>query len=191
MTSDHKHPDEAAVAGAGDDAGARARPRSGRSPARAGPHRGARARARLVPRSPATAGGRLRQLQEAPGAACRAADGAGRRAHPALAPARARRPRALARRAREGGRRGVAAPRRGTDRAAHCATCLLARAWPRSRPRARSFDPREHEALVAQPTAEVAEGTVLAVVQAGWRLGEHVLRPARVVVATAAEGGER
>jgi molecular chaperone GrpE len=54
------------------------------------------------------------------------------------------------------------------------------------------FDPREHEALVAQPTAEVAEGTVLAVVQAGWRLGEQVLRPARVVVATAAaEGGER
>jgi molecular chaperone GrpE (heat shock protein) len=32
---------------------------------------------------------------------------------------------------------------------------------------------------------------VLAVVQAGWRLGEHVLRPARVVVATAAEGVER
>jgi molecular chaperone GrpE len=53
------------------------------------------------------------------------------------------------------------------------------------------FDPREHEALVAQPTTEVAEGTVLAVVQAGWRLGDHVLRPARVVVATAAEGGER
>ena len=64
-------------------AGARARPRSGRR-ARAGPDRGARARARLVPRSPATAGGRLRQLQEAPGAARRAADGAGRRAHPAL-----------------------------------------------------------------------------------------------------------
>jgi molecular chaperone GrpE (heat shock protein) len=29
------------------------------------------------------------------------------------------------------------------------------------------------------------------VVQAGWRLGEQVLRPARVVVATAAEGGAR
>src|SRR6478672_9713805 len=52
------------------------------------------------------------------------------------------------------------------------------------------FDPREHEALVAQPTGEVAEGTVLAVVQAGWRLGEHVLRPARVVVATSAERSE-
>ena len=52
------------------------------------------------------------------------------------------------------------------------------------------FDPREHEAIMAQPTADAAEGTVLAVVQAGWRLGEQVLRPARVVVATA-EGGER
>jgi molecular chaperone GrpE len=58
-------------------------------------------------------------------------------------------------------------------------------------PNGEVFDPREHEALMAQPTAEVAEGTVLAVVQAGWRLGEQVLRPARVVVATAAEGGAR
>jgi molecular chaperone GrpE len=49
------------------------------------------------------------------------------------------------------------------------------------------FDPREHEALMAQPTAEAAEGTVLAVVQPGWRLGEQVIRPARVVVAAAAE----
>jgi molecular chaperone GrpE len=52
------------------------------------------------------------------------------------------------------------------------------------------FDPREHEALMVQPTADVAEGTVLAVVQAGWRMGEQVLRPARVVVAAAAEGGQ-
>src|ERR1700712_1525515 len=52
------------------------------------------------------------------------------------------------------------------------------------------FDPREHEALMAQPSAEVAEGTVLAVVQPGWRLGEQIIRPARVVVAAAVEGGE-
>src|SRR4051812_41008952 len=55
-------------------------------------------------------------------------------------------------------------------------------------PNGEVFDPREHEALMAQPTAEVAEGTVLAVVQTGWRLGEQVIRPARVVVAAAAEG---
>jgi molecular chaperone GrpE len=58
-------------------------------------------------------------------------------------------------------------------------------------PDGETFDPREHEALMAQPSAEVPEGTVLAVVQAGWRLGEQVLRPARVVVASAAEGVER
>jgi molecular chaperone GrpE len=52
------------------------------------------------------------------------------------------------------------------------------------------FDPREHEALMAQPTSEVAEGTVLAVVQPGWRLGEQIIRPARVVVAAAVEGDE-
>jgi molecular chaperone GrpE len=52
------------------------------------------------------------------------------------------------------------------------------------------FDPREHEALMTQPSAEVAEGTVLAVVQPGWRLGEQVIRPARVVVAAAVEGGD-
>jgi molecular chaperone GrpE len=57
-------------------------------------------------------------------------------------------------------------------------------------PAGAAFDPREHEALVAQPTAEVAEGTVLAVVQPGWRLGEQVIRPARVVVAAAVEGGD-
>jgi molecular chaperone GrpE len=57
-------------------------------------------------------------------------------------------------------------------------------------PDGETFDPREHEAIMAQPTADAAEGTVLAVVQAGWRLGEQVLRPARVIVATA-EGGQR
>jgi molecular chaperone GrpE len=58
-------------------------------------------------------------------------------------------------------------------------------------PEGAAFDPREHEALMAQPSADVPEGTVLAVVQAGWRLGDQVLRPARVVVASAAEGVER
>ena len=46
------------------------------------------------------------------------------------------------------------------------------------------FDPREHEALLTQPSSEVPEGTVLQVVQRGWRLGERVLRPARVVVSS-------
>jgi molecular chaperone GrpE len=44
------------------------------------------------------------------------------------------------------------------------------------------FDPHLHEALLAQP-AEAEEGTVVEVLQKGYRLGDRVLRPARVVVA--------
>jgi molecular chaperone GrpE len=43
------------------------------------------------------------------------------------------------------------------------------------------FDPHVHEALLAQPS-EAEEGTVVEVVQKGYRLGDLVLRPARVVV---------
>src|SRR5438105_12165534 len=44
------------------------------------------------------------------------------------------------------------------------------------------FDPHVHEALLSQPS-EAEEGSVLEVVQKGYRLGDHVIRPARVVVA--------
>jgi molecular chaperone GrpE len=44
------------------------------------------------------------------------------------------------------------------------------------------FDPHVHEALLSQPS-EAAEGSVLDVVQKGYRLGDRVVRPARVVVA--------
>jgi molecular chaperone GrpE len=44
------------------------------------------------------------------------------------------------------------------------------------------FDPHVHEALLSQPS-EADEGTVIDVVQKGYRLGDRVLRPARVVVA--------
>jgi molecular chaperone GrpE len=43
------------------------------------------------------------------------------------------------------------------------------------------FDPHVHEALLAQPS-ELEEGAILEVIQKGYRLGEGVLRPARVVV---------
>jgi molecular chaperone GrpE len=43
------------------------------------------------------------------------------------------------------------------------------------------FDPHVHEALLSQPSAE-DEGAVLEVLQKGYRLGDRVLRPARVVV---------
>jgi len=44
------------------------------------------------------------------------------------------------------------------------------------------FDPHVHEALLAQPSEE-EEGSVIEVVQKGYKLGDKVLRPARVVVA--------
>ncbi len=48
------------------------------------------------------------------------------------------------------------------------------------------FDPHVHEALLSQP-ADADEGSILEVVQKGYRLGDRVLRPARVVVAAAKE----
>ena len=45
-----------------------------------------------------------------------------------------------------------------------------------------AFDPHVHEALLSQPSDQ-DEGSVLEVVQKGYRLGDRVLRPARVVVA--------
>jgi molecular chaperone GrpE len=47
------------------------------------------------------------------------------------------------------------------------------------------FDPHEHEALTTQSVTGAEEGTVLQVVQRGFKLGERVIRPARVVVAAA------
>ena len=50
------------------------------------------------------------------------------------------------------------------------------------------FDPHVHEALLSQPSP-AEEGSVIEVVQKGYRLGDRVLRPARVVVAAAAPEG--
>ncbi len=45
------------------------------------------------------------------------------------------------------------------------------------------FDPHVHEALLAQPADGVEAGSIIQVVQRGYRLGDAVLRPARVIVA--------
>jgi len=44
------------------------------------------------------------------------------------------------------------------------------------------FDPHVHEALLSQPS-EAEEGSVIDVVQKGYKLGDRVVRPARVVIA--------
>jgi molecular chaperone GrpE len=45
------------------------------------------------------------------------------------------------------------------------------------------FDPNQHEAVASQPAEDAESGTVTEVYQAGYRLNETILRPARVVVA--------
>jgi len=45
------------------------------------------------------------------------------------------------------------------------------------------FDPHVHEALLTQPGGDVEAGSVLGVVQRGYRVGDKVVRPARVIVA--------
>ncbi|MGH3043607.1 MAG: nucleotide exchange factor GrpE [Gaiellaceae bacterium] len=44
-----------------------------------------------------------------------------------------------------------------------------------------AFDPHVHEALLTQPSDQ-GDGAILEVIQKGYRLGDRVLRPARVVI---------
>ncbi|MEA2158062.1 MAG: molecular chaperone GrpE [Solirubrobacteraceae bacterium] len=50
-------------------------------------------------------------------------------------------------------------------------------------PHGERFDPQHHEAVAQQPVEGAESGTIVEVYQRGYRLGETVLRPARVVVA--------
>lgn len=52
------------------------------------------------------------------------------------------------------------------------------------------FDPNVHEALIQMPSEEYEAGMVAQVVEKGYRLGDRVLRPAKVVVSQGRpEGG--
>lgn len=50
-------------------------------------------------------------------------------------------------------------------------------------PKGETFDPHLHEAVATTPVEGAASGTVVEVYQAGYRLGDDVLRAAKVVVA--------
>jgi molecular chaperone GrpE len=50
-------------------------------------------------------------------------------------------------------------------------------------PAGERFDPSSHEALQKLPVDGAEPGTVVEVVQKGYRLGDHLIRPARVAVA--------
>lgn len=49
-------------------------------------------------------------------------------------------------------------------------------------PKGVKFDPTQHEALSTQPVEGTESGTVVEVLQKGYVLGDHLVRPARVVV---------
>jgi molecular chaperone GrpE len=49
------------------------------------------------------------------------------------------------------------------------------------------FDPEWHEAMATQPSPDAEPDSVLLVVQKGYRIHDRVLRPARVIVARAAD----
>jgi molecular chaperone GrpE len=51
------------------------------------------------------------------------------------------------------------------------------------------FDPRVHEALMHSYSAEVTEPTCVQILQPGYRVGDRVLRPARVAVAEPDDDG--
>ena len=50
-------------------------------------------------------------------------------------------------------------------------------------PEGERFDPAEHEAVAQHPVDGLAPGTIVEVLQAGYRLNDAILRPARVIVA--------
>jgi molecular chaperone GrpE len=50
-------------------------------------------------------------------------------------------------------------------------------------PKGERFDPEHHEAVAQQPVDGFEPGTIVEVLQSGYRLNETVLRPARVIVA--------
>ena len=54
--------------------------------------------------------------------------------------------------------------------------------WERYGASGEAFDPQVHEALMHQHSAEVSEPTVSQVLQSGHRLGERIIRAARVAV---------
>ena len=57
------------------------------------------------------------------------------------------------------------------------------------RPRGERFDPALHEAVAEQSGTGAAPGTIIEVVQPGYRLRDRVLRHAKVIVAGPSEGG--
>jgi molecular chaperone GrpE len=54
-------------------------------------------------------------------------------------------------------------------------------------PQGEKFDPNVHQAMYEVPTSDLAPGLVAEVIQAGYMIGERVLRPAMVAVSKAVQ----
>jgi molecular chaperone GrpE len=57
-------------------------------------------------------------------------------------------------------------------------------------PKGAKFDPHQHQAMLEQPSTEVAAGGVVQVLQPGYELFGRIVRPAMVVVAAKGSAGE-
>ena len=85
--------------------------------------------------------------------------------------------------AREGGDAGLNALAEGVEMTERSMLAALERHGVRKLdPMGERFDPNFHQAIFEVPNAEVASNTVVQVVQAGFVIGERVLRPAMVGV---------
>ena len=67
---------------------------------------------------------------------------------------------------------------------------LAARGLKEVESRGVPFDPNHHEALMQMPSDEFDAGVVSEVVEKGYRMGDRVVRPAKVVVSTGSPPGE-
>ena len=85
--------------------------------------------------------------------------------------------------AREGGDAGLTALAEGVEMTERSMLAALERHGVRKlEPMGEKFDPNFHQAMFEVPNAEIASNTVVQVVQAGYVIGERVLRPAMVGV---------
>jgi molecular chaperone GrpE len=63
-------------------------------------------------------------------------------------------------------------------------TALAGHGLKEINPTGQPFDPNQHESIALQPSADIAEGSVLQVVRVGYSLNGRLLRPASVVVSS-------
>lgn len=69
-------------------------------------------------------------------------------------------------------------------------SCLARRGVKKLEPLGQKFDPNFHEALFEVPDSEKPAGTVVQVIEAGYQIGDRVLRPAKVGVTRLAPKAE-